>query len=58
MGNKNNYFMCWQTTVTDWLFRQLIIEFVLTKICACLEVCVCDISLVSSFYTVMDKTNE
>lgn len=50
--------MCWQTTVTDCLFRQIIIEFVLTKICACLEVCVCDASLVSSFYTVMYKTNE
>lgn len=52
------YFMCWQITDTDGLFRQLIIEFVLTEIYARLEVYVCDASLVSPSYTAMYKMNE
>lgn len=56
--NVKKKIMCWQTTMTDRLFRQLIIGFVLTKIYACLEVCVCDASLVSQFYTVMYIMND
>lgn len=36
--------------LTDGLFRQLIIEFALTKIYACLEVSVYDASLVPILY--------